>query len=130
MKRGVEVVGFLFAVLLMMSFVSAQDTCESIGSECGIGRDEHGGELDCGSCDSGYACVTGDCYDVNELGECMSSGEKNGGDPTTCKDMRIDALAEEDKEGICENAGCEYDSNNPSRCVGARYLVLLLEKNV
>ncbi|GAF81953.1 unnamed protein product, partial [marine sediment metagenome] len=45
------------------------DTCESLGDTCGSPGDGCGGTLDCGTCDSGYDCVSGTCEEEEEESE-------------------------------------------------------------
>jgi len=52
-------------------------TCSSLGKQCGTPSNECGGTLDCGTCTSGFNCISGGCVDASLCGNGgLDSGEQ------------------------------------------------------
>jgi len=130
----------LFIGLFMLSFVGAQDTCLSLGYECGTWHDDpddYSSETtNCGNCING-ACIVGKCYSSDEIGKCANTrfGESkiqqsNGsyitfpaGDTLPCNFFSIDVIGNlGDNKYLCEDLGCSWEdsskvcSGNPRHC--------------
>lgn len=118
MKRGLIIATIFVIGLFMLSFVSAQNTCESLGYECGVWDD-----LDCGDCPDSGACIVGECYSSAEVGECIARGTGSvmlATNPPRNSDFSADAppcdffsLREGEglagHSGFCKLYGCEWD---------------------
>ncbi len=57
------------------------NTCQGLGAQCGPIPDGCGGTIDCGYCDDGLLCGTGD-----NRGECIDPSEASPCEPLTCDD--------------------------------------------
>ncbi len=112
MKRGLVIFGLVF-LFIIISFVSAEDTCESLGYGCGV-WDVEGveGPLNCGDCTDGE-CIVGKCYDFSELGECVNKSNKE-------MQIKIAAMLGYDTESNCsdlkdecfEDVQCEWENKD------------------
>jgi len=94
-------------ITITVADVCAPDTCQSLNYECGSHSDGCGGTINCGTCESGYTCASGQCIQDTPTLVC-GDGICNGTE--TCSTCSQDC-------GSC-SAGNVYYVRSSSTCGG------------
>ena len=88
-------------ITITVTDVCAPDTCSGLGYECGSHSDGCGGTISCGTCQTGYTCISGQCIEDAPIPVC-GDGTCNGTE--TCSTCPGDC-------GACPVGECDYIIN-------------------